>query len=149
VTDTARVLLTAAVLASSGFGVFAWRIVQLEASAPERLIGQLRLGQFAAMTLALLGGIPIGLAIGARPEGLTHFDAVIGLAFAAVAAYVLRQDPRGALGLAAAAFIVHALLNLAHQPGWLQADLSPRWFTIGCATLDVYMAGLCYWARRR
>lgn len=147
-TDTARVLLTAAVLSASGFGAFAWRVARLDAASPERLVGQLRLGQLAAVALALLGGVPVGLALGAGPDGLAHLDAVIGLAFAAVAGYVLRQDPRNALALATAGFIAHALVNVAHQPGWLEADLAPEWFSIGCATYDVCLAGLCYWARR-
>lgn len=147
-TDTARVLLTAAVLSASGFGVFAWRVARLDPS-PERLVWQLRLSQLAAIALALLGGIPIGLAVGAAPGGLTHLDAAIGLIFAAVAGYVLRQDPRNALALAAAGFLAHALVNVAHQPGWLEASFAPQWFTVGCATYDVCLAGLCFWARRQ
>lgn len=147
-TETARVLLTAAVLSATGIGAFALRVSRIDPAAPERLIGELRVAQMAAIVLAALGAVPIGLAIGATPGGLTHIDAAIGVGFVILSGFVLLRDPRAALWLAAAGFIAHALVDVAHRPGWLRPDLAPRWYIIGCATYDVYFAGICYWARR-
>ena len=49
----------------------------------------------------------------------------------------------------AGGFVVHALVDIAHRPGWLSSDLAPRWYTVGCAVYNVGLAGICYWARRR
>jgi hypothetical protein len=78
-----------------------------------------------------------------------HLDAAIGVGFVALAGLVLLREPRDGLFLAAAAYILHALVDLAHRPGWLSPDLAPRWYIVGCASYDVYIAALCYWARRR
>lgn len=148
VTETARLILTAALLSAAGLGAFAWRISRIDPSAPERLIGELRLSQFSAIVLSALGAIPIGLAIGAAGTTVP-LDVAFGVVFLTVAAYVLLRDPQEALWLAAAAFVLHALVTVAHRPGWLDPGLAPRWYFIGCAIYDVYMAGICYWASRR
>lgn len=148
-TDTARLLLTAAVLSGAGLGAFAWRIARVDPGVPQRLIGELRLAQLAAIVLAGLGAVPIGLAIGTQLGGAAHLDAALGLVFMTIAAYVLLRDPQGALWLAAGGFILHALFNLAHRPGWLEPALAPRWYVVGCSIYDIYMAGICYWAGRR
>lgn len=147
--ETARVVLTAAVLSGAGLGVLAWRVGQLDASGPDRLIGELRLAQLAAIVLAGLGAIPIGLAIGAAAGATVHLDAALGVAFMTLAGYILLRDPREALWLAAVGFIVHALFNLAHRPGLLPPSLAPSWYTVGSSIFDVYLAALCYWGRRR
>jgi hypothetical protein len=148
-TDTARVLLTAAVLSGSALGVLAWRVGRTDASAPERLVGELRLAQWAALLLAATSGLPMGLAVALPSMPDAHLDAAIGVAFVGLAGIVLLRDPREGLFLAAAAFVLHALVDLAHRPGWLSAELAPRWYVVGCASYDVYVAALCYWARRR
>jgi len=149
VTETARIVLTAALLSGIGLGAFAWRVMRTDPEAPQRLIGQLRLAQFAAIVLAGVAAIPIGLAIGAAPGGATHLDAAIGVGFLLAAGYVLLREPRDALGIASASFVAHALVTLAHRPGWLQPSLAPRWYLVGCAIYDVYLAGVCFLARRR
>ena len=58
------------------------------------------------------------------------------------------QD-RIVLLLAMGLFLVHALINIAHRPGWLSIDVAPHWFTVGCAIYDVYLAGLCFFVWRR
>lgn len=148
-TETGRIVLTAALLSGIGLGAFAWRVMRTDPDVPERLIGQLRLAQFAAIALAAAAAIPIGLAIGGTPGGAIHLDAAIGVAFLLAAGYVLLREPRDALGIASASFVLHALVTLAHRPGWLQPGLAPRWYLVGCAVYDVYLAGLCYLARRR
>jgi len=149
VTDTARVLLTFAILSGVAVSVFARRITQLDPSQPERLIGELRLAQWAAILLASAGAIPAGLSVAHQSVPFGHLDAAIGVAFIGLAGIVLQRDPREALLLVAGGFILHALVDLAHRPGWLSPDLAPRWFTAGCATYDVFLAAVCYWARRR
>jgi hypothetical protein len=62
---------------------------------------------------------------------------------------VIQREPRAALIIAATAFVAHALTDLAHRPGWLSPDLSPRWYVVGSAIYDVCVAALCYVATRR
>jgi hypothetical protein len=148
VTDTARVLLTAAILSGAAVTLFAWRILQIDSEDSGRLIGELRLAQWAAVLLAGVGAVPLGLAI-EEPIVMGNIDAALGVVFVGLAGMILQRDPREGLQLVALAFLLHALLDIAHRPGWLATDLAPRWYTAGCATYNVYIAGICYWAQRR
>ena len=148
-TDTARVLLTAGVLSLSAAWAFAVRLRRLEVTDPARVIGELRLAHWAAVVLASLGGIPIGLAVAGSAIPLAHLDATMGVATVVLAGVVLYREPPQALRLASAGFIAHALLQLVHRPGWLPADLAPMWYTAGSATYDLCMAAICFWAPRR
>ncbi|MFI5178905.1 MAG: hypothetical protein ACHQO8_10095, partial [Vicinamibacterales bacterium] len=89
----------------------------------------------------------LGVALPTIPGG--HLDAAIGVGFMLVAGLILLRDPREGLAIAAAAFVLHALVDIAHRPGWLSPDLAPRWYVVGCASNNVLIAALCYWARRR
>ena len=149
-TDTARLLLTAAVLSASAMIFLAWQIARTDVNHPARLIGQLRLAQCAAMLLAATGAVPIGLAIGASPEvPLAHLDLTLGVVFVVLAGLVLLRDPRQGLLVAAGAFVAHAFIDLAHRPGLLSPGIGPRWFFVSCAVYDVTLAAICYWGRRR
>jgi hypothetical protein len=119
------VLLTAGVLSLSAGAVFARRLRRLDADDPARIVGQLRLAQAAAILLAALGGVAV---------------AVFG-------ALLLYREPVAALRLAAASFIVVALLELTHRPGGLAA--APIWFVAGSATYDLCAAAICFWGSRR
>jgi hypothetical protein len=149
VTDSARVLLTAAVLSLVAFGALAWRVGRTDPNQPERLIGELRLAQWAGILLAATGGIPMGFAIAGAAIPNAHLDLSLGLGFVAVAGFILYQDPRRALLIAVVGFLLHALLDIGHRPGWLSPELEPRWYAIGCASYDICIAALCYAARRR
>jgi hypothetical protein len=149
VTDTARVLLTAAVLSFAAAAVFTVRIRRLEPTDPARVIGELRLAQWSAVLLAALGGAPIGLAAAEPSPALAHLDATLGIAIVVVAGVLLHREPPQALRLASAAFIGHALVQLLHRPGWLPPDLAPLWYTAGSAAYDLCMAAVCFWAPRR
>jgi len=149
VNDTARLVVTALVLAASALGVFAWRVAAIDPAQPQRLVGQLRLAQWIAIVLAVTGGAWLGLAIAASGDSLATLDITVSVATAVVAAVALVIDPRQALALLAGAFMAHALVDIAHRPGWMSPAVAPRWFTVGCAVFDVYMSALCYWARRR
>lgn len=147
--DTARVLLTGALLSGAAISMFAWRVTQLDPDEADRLIGELRLAQWMAVVLAGVSGIPIGIALSRLDVPLAHLDAALSVAFIGVAGFVLQRDPREGLLVASLGFIAHALVDIAHRPGWLPPDLSPRWFTAGCAVFNVYLAGWCFWARHR
>jgi len=149
VTDTARLLLTAAVLSGSAVLVFAWRLIRTDPSQPDRVVGELRLAQLAAVILAVSGGLSVGLAVAADGVPVRAFDTSVGIACAAVAGLVLTREPRDGLLLAAAGLMVHALTDLAHRPGWLPPGLAPAWLLVGSAVYDVAIATACYWARRR
>ncbi|MFO7301962.1 MAG: hypothetical protein DIU54_006025 [Acidobacteriota bacterium] len=146
--DTARVLLTAAVLSAAVVAMLAWRLVRLEIDEAERLIGELRLMQWAGVLLAAVGAVPIGLAV-ATAAPLAHLDIALGAIFVGIAGFVMQRDPREGLLVACTALLAHALLDIAHRPGWLAADLAPRWYTVGCAVHNVLLAALCFLIRRR
>lgn len=147
--DTGRLVITAFVLTGSAVGVFAWRVAAVDPSQPQRLIGELRLAQAMAILLAVTGGAWLGLAVGSDGEPLASLDVTMSACVVVASAFALLSEPRQALGLLAGAFMAHALVDVAHRPGWLSPALAPRWFTVGCAAYDVYLAALCYWARRR
>ena len=147
--DIARLLLMAGVLSVSGLAVFVWRLTRLDGRDPLRVVGELHLAQWAGLILAATGAIPIGLAVANETVLAGTIDVTVGLAFVVFAAFVQRREPREALLYAAAGFVLHALIDIAHRPGWPFAEIVPRWFIIGCAVYDVCLAALCYWARKR
>jgi hypothetical protein len=149
VADTARILLTAAVLSAATVSTFAWRLTRIDREEPARLIGELRLAQWAAILLAGVSAIPLGLMLREPLELAANADAALGVVFVGLAGLILQKDPREGLLLVSGAFLLHALADVAHRPGWLASELAPRWFSIGCAIYNTYLAGVCYWARRR
>jgi hypothetical protein len=147
--DPARVMLAAAAASGAAVWLLAWRTARIDPSHPTRLVGELHVARWAAVLLAAVGAIGIGVAVSAGDRTLPTPDMATGVVFVGVAGLVLQRDPREGLLLAAGAFVIHALFNLAHRPGWLPVDLLPHWYVVGCATYDVVIAGLCFWARRR
>jgi len=148
-TETARVLLTAAVLSLTAFGAFAWRVARVDPSQPERLIGELRLAQWAAVLLAAAGSTSIGFAAAHITNPLGTIDVTTGVVAVLLAGLVLLREPRTGLLIAALGFLASALVDLAHRPGWLSDDLIPRWYGAGRAAWDLALAALCFFARRR
>ena len=148
-TDTARLLLTAAVLSAATVSVFAWRITRIDREEPGRLIGELRLAQWGAILLAGMAAIPLGLVLTAPGTATGNFEGAIAVIFVGLAGLILQRDPHDGLLLVSGAFLLHALVDIMHRPGWLAPDLAPRWFTVGCAIYDVFIAAVCYLARRR
>ena len=149
VIDPARVMLAAAVLSGASVSLLAWRTASSDASHPSRLVGELHVARWAAVLLAAVGATAAGMAVTSGDAALGGSDVAIGIMFVGLAGLVLQRDPREGLLLAAIAFIAHALVNLAHRPGWLSTAIMPRWYAVGSATYDVGIAGLCFWARRR
>ena len=148
-TETARALLVAAILAAAGLAAYAVRILQQDPAEPGRLIGELRFSQWAALLLAASGGAWLGIAAGHPPAAMGGLEVMIAIATILVAAWTLHQDTRYALVVLGGAFVAHALLDIAHRPGGLADDLAPRWFIVGCATHNLFMAAVCYGVRRR
>jgi hypothetical protein len=68
----------------------------------------------------------------------------LSVGFFVVAFTSMLRDPRQALTMLALAFAAHAILDVAHRPGLLPADVAPRWYLIGCAVYDVCIGALCY-----
>jgi hypothetical protein len=149
VNDTARVLLTAALLSGLTLVTFAWRITRLDREEPARLIGELRLAQWAAVLLAGVAMIPLGLVLGSPDTAHGNIDAAVAVIFLGLSGLLLQRDPRDGLLFVSGAFVLHALVDIMHRPGWLPQDLAPRWFTLGCALYNVAIAAVCYLARRR
>lgn len=147
-TDLVPTLLTAAVLSGSALAMYLWRMMRLDPSGPERLVGELRLARWAALALAGLGGISMGLAVAHAAAPFGTVEVTLGLAFIVAAAVILQREPREALLYAALAFVLHALVTLMHRPGGLN-PIAPAWFSAGGAIFDIFFAAVCYWARRR
>src|SRR5688572_26119102 len=123
------VLLAAGVLAA----LFSWqtvRVLSMAAASPERLVGELRLAQLAALMLTLSAGMSIGIAATHEAVLGVGLDVALSVGFFLVAAWVVLQDPRVALTSLAFAFAAHAVFTVAHRPGLLPSDVAPRWFTI-------------------
>ena len=147
--ETVRALIAIALLSGSALTVFVWRLGRLDAAEPERLIGELRFAQWMALALAAVGGAWLGIAAVRAPAGYGAVEVTLALATILFAGWTLQRETRQSLLLLCAAFVVHALIDVAHRPGWLAEDLAPRWFTMGCAAYDICLAALCYWAQRR
>ena len=121
------------------------RAAMVPVSSPERLVAELRLAQLAALLLSLSAGAYIGLAVAHETEPGVGVDIALAVGFFVTAAATLVRDPRQALTILALAFAAHAILDVAHRPGWLLPDgMAPRWYSIGCAVYDVFIGALCY-----
>jgi len=121
------------------------RAAMVPVSSPERLVAELRLAQMAALLLSLSAGAYVGLAVAHEAERGVGVDVALSVGFFLTAAATLVRDPRQALTILALAFAAHAILDVAHRPGWLLPDgMAPRWYSIGCAVYDVYIGALCY-----
>jgi hypothetical protein len=141
--------LRAIAFASLALGIaFAWQAIataRIEAGAPQRLVSEFRLVQFAALLLVLVAGAYIGMAAAHERQAGTGLDVAFAVGFFVLAATALTRDPREALTLLALGFAAHALLDVAHRPGLLPAEIVPRWYAIGCAVYDAVIGALCYW----
>ncbi len=85
-------------------------------------MAELRLAQLAALLLALSAGAYIGLAVAHEAQPGVGFDVALAGVFFVVAAATLVRDPRQALTILALAFAAHAILDVAHRPGWPLPD---------------------------
>jgi hypothetical protein len=144
VTEALRTLIVGAAGLAAWFAWQSLRVSSIPSSAPERLVGELRLAQSAALLLALSAGSYVGIAAVHESQLGVAWDVALALGFFVVAVWSLVQDPRTALWTLALAFAAHAVLAIAHRPGLLPAGIVPTWFTIGSAVYDVSIGALCY-----
>jgi hypothetical protein len=144
ISEAARALILVGLALIAGFGWMVLRTLRLPTSAPDRLVAELRMAQFAAVMLALTAGASLGLtaANDGRPE--VSIESALALTFFAVATIAPLRDPREALTVLALAFGAHALVDISHRPGLLPDQLAPRWFVIGCAIHNLCAGMLCY-----
>jgi hypothetical protein len=145
VSEAARTILIAFGALAAGFTWQAAHTAATAASSPDRLIGELRLAQLAALLLTLSAGAYIGFAIIHENAPGAGLDIALSVGFFLVAAVTMLRDPRQALTIVALAFAAHAVLDVAHRPGMLPEGLAPRWYAISCAVYDAYIGALCYW----
>lgn len=112
-------------------------------ASPDRLVAELRLAQVASTVLAFVAAAYVGS--GALEPGVpgTSLDITLAVGFVIVAATASWWDPRTALTALSAAFVAHALVDLAHRPEWLPGVV-PRWYVVGCAVHNLATAVLCY-----
>jgi hypothetical protein len=129
VTEGLRTLAVAFLGLAAGFTWYAARTALVPTNSPDRLVAELRLAQLAIAHEDQLG---------------VGFDIALAVVFLVVAATTLVRDPRQALTILALGFAAHAVLDVAHQPGWLTPGIAPRWYSISCAVYDVYIGALCY-----
>jgi hypothetical protein len=145
VSEAAQSVFVAFVLIASGLTWQAVQSARVPVSSPDRLVAELRLAQVAALLLAFSAGAYIGLAVAHEARPGVGFDVALAAGFFVVAAATLVRDPRQALTMLALAFAAHAILDVAHRPGWPLPDgVAPRWYSIWCAVYDVYIGALCY-----
>lgn len=120
------------------------RATMTPSESPQRLIEQLRLAQMAALLLSLTAGAYIGFAVVRENDPGVGFDIAFAVGFLLLAAMTMVRDPRQGLMIVALGFTAHAVLDIAHRPGLLPEGLAPRWYAVGCAVYDVYIAAVCY-----
>jgi hypothetical protein len=145
VTEGFRTVVVAFAALGGGLTWLAVSTAFVPVSSPDRLVSELRLSQVAALLLAMSAGAYVGLAVAHEAQPGVGFDVALAIGFLVVAAWTLVRDPRQALTILALAFAAHAVLDVAHRPGWPLPDgMAPRWYSIGCAVYDVYIGALCY-----
>jgi hypothetical protein len=145
VTEGFRTTVVAFAALGAGLTWQAVRTAIVPVSSPERLVSELRLAQIAALLLATSAGAYVGLAVAHEAQPGVGFDVALAIGFFVVAAATLVRDPHHALTMLALAFAAHAVLDVAHRPGWPLPDgMAPPWYSIGCAMYDVYIGALCY-----
>jgi hypothetical protein len=128
VTEGFRTTIVAFLVLGGGLTWQAIRTAMEPVSSPDRLIYELRLAQMAALLLTLTAGAYIGLAVAHEAQPGVGFDIALTVGFFLAAAATIVRDPRQALTILALAFAAHAVLDVAHRPGWPLPDgVAPPW----------------------
>lgn len=142
--EALRTLALGAVITGTTFGWLAVRASRIPVSSAGRLVAEFRVIQLGSLVLVLVAGAYLGFSAAAEARPGVGMDVVLALGYLVVAGVALTRDPREALTLLALAFASHALLDIVHRPGLLPSGIAPRWYSIGCASFNVYMGALCY-----
>ncbi len=127
----------------AAFSWMAYRVCTTPPSAPDRLVGELRLAQMGALLVVFSAAPYWGFVAANEHRAGTGLDVALALGFLVVAATAMTREPRVALTMLALAFAAHAVLDVLHRPGALP-DIMPRWYVLGCGIVDVYLGALCY-----
>jgi len=141
--QVALFFLVTSLMFASALAWFSLRLTRLPHDAPERVVGELRLSQAGSTLLALDAAIYAGLAAAAETTAGAAADVALAGAFAGAALLAHLREPRASLGLLAAAFAAHALVDIAHRPGLLPM-IAPRWLAVGGAAFDLVLAAVCF-----
>ncbi len=145
VSEGLRTISVAAAAMGAALTWYALKTASIPTSSPERLVGELRLSQFAALLLTLSAGAYVGVAAVHQSRLGIGLDVALATGFLVVAAVAMLREPRQALTVLSLGFAAHAVLDLAHRPGLLPEGIVPPWYSIGCAVFDVYIGALCYY----
>jgi hypothetical protein len=144
ISEGLRTLLVATAALAAGFTWQALRTAAVPTASPDRLVGELRLAQIAALLLSLSAGAYIGIAAVHEARLGIGLDVAFAVGFLIVAGVAIMREPRHALTMLSLAFAAHAVLDVAHRPGLLPAGVAPWWYSVGCAVFDLYVSALCY-----
>lgn len=120
------------------------RVAGLPTDRPERLVGELRLAQLAALVMCLIAGASGGMAVAQLAVPGAGITIALSAGFLLVASNAILRDPHDALTMLAVAFLAHAIVDILHRPGWLPELIIPGWYARDCATTNVVLAALCY-----
>ena len=142
--DGGIALVLTALALTSLIGWLSARVAGSPANSPERLVGELRLAQLAALVLCLVAGAGGGMAVAQLSVPGAGITLALSAGFLLVASNAILRDPHDALTMLAAAFLAHAIVDILHRPGWLPELIIPSWYARDCATLNVVLAALCY-----
>jgi drug/metabolite transporter (DMT)-like permease len=118
VTDAARTLLVACTLSAAAATMFVVRLRRVDADSPERSIGELRAANAVALLLAATAGATIGFSVVNAAAATAALEMALAFLFLGAAGWMFFRDPRGALLVAAIAFLAHAGVDQP-QPPWM------------------------------
>lgn len=136
-------------LAAAGLGgTLAWFAIQctrMEVGSPERLVVELRVVQLAALQLAFVAAVYLGVAIAIPDTRGAGLDIALAMGFFVVAGLATTVwEPAAGLTRLALAWAAHGAVGLAHAAELLPAVAGTPWYPTACAMYDVVVAGLCY-----
>lgn len=126
-----------------------WLLAREPHDSPQRLVGELRLAQMAAMVLVFVTAGHAGLAVARLEVPGAGLEIALAVGFFVFASTAMLREPPEALSWLSLAFLGHAVLDVLHRPGLLPEAIVPGWFARDCATLCAGVAALCYLAVRR
>ena len=143
-TDAELALIIASVVMALALVRLSLAASRADPTAPDRLVAELRLAQFAALILVLTAGVYVGFALAHGSSQGSGIDVALAVGFLVLASLAVTQEPGAALTMLALGFAGHAAVDLLHGAGALPSDALPNWYSTACAIYDVGIAGVCY-----
>lgn len=142
-TDGLAALMVAGIALVTPPAWLSLRLVRLPVRDPARVVAELRLVQASALVLVFLAGVSGGIAVASLQAPGAGLEIAIAMGFLAVAAVAAWREPPDALMWLSAAFLAHALLDVLHRPGLLEATAAGT-FSRDCAIVNLMLAAVCY-----